>query len=207
VNPTDPDYPRRLKEEKLAKAREAMARRRREMPEHIKQLKMESAERIKERDPEAYSARRSAIQKASIERQRERDPEAYAQRIRDYSTAFRRRHPDKAKEDNRRYKAEDPERYLMMRRRSDWRKKGIRVPEDLGEFVAWYNTVWLPQRECQLCGDAFRPCPKADYETKCIDHCHASGTVRWICCRGCNLRLRFIDERRKLLHNELLGGF
>lgn len=59
------------------------------------------------------------------------------------------------------------------------------TPEDVERML---------QEQNGLCGICRKEMPKP-----CIDHCHKSGVVRGLLCKGCNLRLGVIDNEEYVL--------
>jgi len=55
-----------------------------------------------------------------------------------------------------------------------------------------YNTMYNKQQGlCSICGDK--------HDVLCVDHCHSTGKVRGLLCRGCNLMIGNSQERSEVL--------
>ena len=101
--------------------------------------------------------------------------------------------------------AKDPEKYIDYSRQYRKTPKGIRI----NKLSRWKRTmgIIIPDEDalyerfesavnCELCGKEFT-CPK----NKCLDHHHASGYARNVCCTKCNNKLGGVDHRQ---HSVLL---
>lgn len=55
-----------------------------------------------------------------------------------------------------------------------------------------YHEIWKAKTHCDFCNKKF-----GGHERKCVEHQHASGHIRGICCHTCNMNLSKIDRQRK----------
>jgi hypothetical protein len=111
-------------------------------------------------------------------RRRERyaqDPD-YRAKQRAYCRAYYRAHKQEINERNRAYyHAHKQDIKSILRRGQLKRLYGI-SPADYDALLAKQDGV------CAICG-------KPSEETLCVDHCHATGTIRGLLCRKCNIAL------------------
>jgi hypothetical protein len=111
-------------------------------------------------------------------RRRERyaqDPD-YRAKQRAYCRAYYRAHKQEINERNRAYyHAHKQDIKPILRRGQLKRLYGI-SPADYDALLAKQDGV------CAICG-------KPSEETLCVDHCHATGTIRGLLCRKCNIAL------------------
>jgi hypothetical protein len=99
---------------------------------------------------------------------------------------------------------------------SERRQRDKHYKNRYGITVAEYEGIFERQGGvCAICGDP----PTSDYNVLCVDHCHATGQVRKLLCRMCNVGLgKFRDnatflraaaeylERFEASLNNLIGG-
>jgi hypothetical protein len=85
----------------------------------------------------------------------------------------------------------------MLSRFRGWLAQGIKVP-GLDVFQEWYHQVYLKQTECEAC---LMP---ISGRWRVVDHHHATGCVRLICCHLCNAKLAVTDKQRTRIHDELM---
>lgn len=83
---------------------------------------------------------------------------------------------DKVWEENRRREGLDPE---ILRHRL-FRKEGSEEAKIFLERV--FGT-------CEICGKSEKPIEGIKAAKLCVDHCHTTGKIRGILCRGCNTAL------------------
>lgn len=62
---------------------------------------------------------------------------------------------------------------------SSWKYLGIK-DEDLSLVYDYFIT----QTHCWICGVKYRKSKE-----RCLDHCHETGEIRYICCSNCNLNV------------------
>lgn len=63
-----------------------------------------------------------------------------------------------------------------------WKTRGC-VDDDFKAL----NEYFINCEECMVCYKKFNDINKLD--VKCLDHCHETGEVRYICCWECNIRI------------------
>ena len=68
----------------------------------------------------------------------------------------------------------------------------IRAPNDDEEFKQHIYKCYEEQETCELCYVKLEGKGK---EKKCLDHQHASGYPRFICCAHCNIQLAKVDRQ------------
>lgn len=83
----------------------------------------------------------------------------------------------------RKWRKENPERYLTSNRERNWKVQGIDV--DVARLL------WSSKSECQICG-------RKDKRLT-IDHSHKTGVVRGILCIHCNHVLGLYKDDPELL--------
>jgi hypothetical protein len=117
----------------------------------------------------------------------------FRERTRAYNRAYHAAHKDEINALRRLRWANNPERkeqhrrYRRKTRRKDTLKYYYGIsPDD-------YDRLFAQQRgACAICRE--RPA-----KTLCIDHCHATGKVRGLLCRRCNLGLGHLDDSPTLV--------
>jgi len=131
------------------------------------------------------------------ERRRKRYAEDadYRAKTRAYHNAWHAANKDRVNAELRRKRAEDHEfnrkqrDYYAKSRGKAWLKYyyGISVEE--------YDALLARQKgKCAICRE--KPSPG---ETLCVDHCHVTGKIRGLLCRGCNCGLgNFRDDPRRM---------
>ena len=67
---------------------------------------------------------------------------------------------------------------------SHWRSYGVREPEE--GWVEFYDNTFCNATNCALCNVEFGENGNSS-NGKCLDHHHASGYIRNIICRKCNI--------------------
>lgn len=105
--------------------------------------------------------------------------------------AYRVKHPEKLKafEQKRR---QNPERKEFDRQRSYKRKYGISQDE--------YNAMRAAQGpQCYLCGLDEDTSKASRWGVLCLDHCHATGTIRKFLCARCNKGLGCFGDDAALI--------
>jgi len=86
------------------------------------------------------------------------------------------------------------QRYTMNNWIQRKKKRGVKFhldPKDLYK-------IWNEKKNCDFCNKIFE-----EDEKKCLEHHHASGTIRGICCHKCNMKLGTIDKNLKNVLLEL----
>jgi len=112
-----------------------------------------------------------------------------------YNNAWHAAHKERVNADLRRKRAEDPDfnkkqrAYYAKSRGKAWLKYYY------GITVADYEALLAKQNgKCAICRE--KP-PRG--ETLCVDHCHVTGRIRGLLCRGCNCGLgNYRDDPRRL---------
>ena len=89
---------------------------------------------------------------------------------------------------NAKWKAENPEAYRRAQKSQNLKRMGI------GMTIEIYEAMLAEQGgRCLICKD--QPDPMA----LAVDHCHETGRVRGLLCRGCNVGLgHFTDDPERL---------
>jgi len=152
--------------------------------------------------PRGRSRARSILQRRSgrvgvssyAERRKKRYAEDadYRERTRAYNHAWYVANRERVKADRRRKRAEDPDcnrkqrDYYARSQGRTWLKYyyGISVEE--------YDALLARQNgKCAICRE------KPEGQTLCVDHCHATGKIRGLLCRSCNVGLgNYRDDPR-----------
>jgi hypothetical protein len=109
---------------------------------------------------------------------------------------FRARNNAAARECLRKQREQDPE--ASRQRSRDWRatqpKEKLRAIERRSRYGitdAQYSAMLLTQNgACEICLKAF-------VETPHVDHCHATGVVRGLLCRVCNLNAGVLEKMER----------
>jgi hypothetical protein len=78
----------------------------------------------------------------------------------------------------KKYYLKNKNNYIIPR----WRQRGVR-DSDFKSVLKFY----LECDECMICKDKFDK--DIQKKVKCLDHCHKTGEVRYVCCWECNLFL------------------
>lgn len=100
------------------------------------------------------------------------------------------------KKDNERHKKikEDPDSYKKYLRSAFARK----IKSCYGLTVDQYTKLTDKYKVCQICGEEF-----SDKVTPHIDHNHATGKVRSLLCRKCNLLLGYAKDSTQILKSAI----
>ncbi len=77
----------------------------------------------------------------------------------------------------RKWREENPERYLKSNRENAWKILGI----DIEKANSLRDTI----KQCQICEGTFK---------LSVDHCHSSNKIRGIICNQCNLALGMFKD-------------
>ena len=139
---------------------------------------------------------------------------------------YREQHRYKMKQYNKEYREEDKEKISKQRKEyrdtnreiiserkknhylkhyknnrvKGWKKQGIIC----NDFDKVYN-LYTNSTNCYLCNISFEN--SFGNSKKCLDHDHLSGYPRFVCCGGCNGKLKTIDNQRKDVLLELHRHF
>jgi hypothetical protein len=120
------------------------------------------------------------------------DPE-FRERTRAYNRAYHAAHKDEINALRRRKWVEDPRRKEQHRRYRRKTRRKDTLKYYYGISPNDYDRLFARQRgSCAICRE--RPA-----KTLCIDHCHATGKVRGLLCRRCNLGLGHLDDSPSLV--------
>tara|TARA_R110000772_G_C13080327_1_gene417389 strand:+ start:97 stop:624 length:528 start_codon:yes stop_codon:yes gene_type:complete len=115
--------------------------------------------------------------------------------------ANREKYNKMSKERVQKLKEEDPEGYDKKRKKtqrmSKWKKWGIDVNDEL------YNR-YLNCDNCEICNMNIESTSLRTKYSKVLDHNHATGEVRYICCHGCNMRMGEIDKKFKRVMDDII---
>jgi hypothetical protein len=137
---------------------------------------------FRERTLAANRAWRAAHKDRLNARQRQRwatDPQYRAKQLAAHRSSIERR---------RRKAATDPvyrTRFTALNR-ARHRRRGLKARYRIS--CEEYEALWTQQ------GGACAICMKSSDETRCVDHCHATGKVPGLLCRHCNLGLGFYGD-------------
>lgn len=73
---------------------------------------------------------------------------------------------------------------------------GAQIKREYGITPKQYYELFDKQHgKCGICGNNFTDSKTKDLDTKlCVDHCHATGKVRGLLCRKCNLALQVVEN-------------
>jgi hypothetical protein len=103
---------------------------------------------------------------------------------REASGRYYHNHPEKVKEQNRRYEAEHKERMIELRRLGQLRRKYGITSEEFNSLASKQNGA------CAVCKTSFRVTKPN------VDHDHVTGRVRGLLCDGCNWAVGAFESRR-----------
>ena len=73
---------------------------------------------------------------------------------------------------------------------SDWKRYGIKLPEDYPDWDIFYEEEYMKTTKCEECGVVLTEGRTITSTTKCLDHCHITGEFRNILCHACNSKRR-----------------
>jgi len=96
------------------------------------------------------------------------------------------------------WRERNPDKYRAALRRSAFKRKYGITPEDYDRMVAERGN------HCDICG-----CPPDPEATRAedrrlhVDHDHATGRIRGLLCRGCNLRLGWYEKHAESIDRYL----
>jgi len=107
-------------------------------------------------------------------------------RNKDYQKEFYAKNKDRDKEYKKKYAINN----WIVRRK----KRGIIFTD---EPIVWYNK-YINATNCDFCNKEYKK-----NEKKCLEHHHASGTIRGICCHTCNMNIGVIDKNKLSVFMEL----
>lgn len=103
----------------------------------------------------------------------------------EYARQWRKDNPEAAAEHARKSRIKNKEK---MRNKQLLKSFGITIEQ--------YNAMLLNQKgRCALCGNG----PEYDDKSFAVDHCHKTGKVRAILCRGCNVGIGNLRDDPELL--------
>ena len=90
--------------------------------------------------------------------------------------------------------------YELKHKKHNWTYTSkIREPPE--GWIAFFYGRYNHTNHCELCGIRFSD---RHHKKKCVDHDHASGYMRSICCMMCNTSdMRNYDFKRKCVNDEL----
>lgn len=143
-------------------------------------------------------AKRAAYEKARRKKKREwdqykraTDPQ-YLEMQRQASRDWRAANPEKARELQRLYLLNNPEKRRQSEERSRLKRKYGLSPEQLAELIR------SQRGRCLICNTPFNE--QIRKLQSCVDHDHRpGGKVRGILCRSCNVGLGHASDNPKLL--------
>jgi len=115
---------------------------------------------------------------------------AHKQELNERSRAYYRAHKQEMKERSRAYYQAHKQDLKPILRRGQLKRLYGLSPADYDALLAKQDGV------CAICG-------KPPEETLCVDHCHATGTIRGLLCRKCNIALGCNDDDRATIMTSL----
>lgn len=113
--------------------------------------------------------------------------------------ANRKRNPEK-------YKQHDRKKFQKMMKQNPDQKLNQMLKDRYGITLKRYNEILNDQNGvCVICKRTALESLSARDQAKrlFVDHCHLTGTVRGLLCRGCNLGLGFFNESLYCFHNAI----
>ena len=147
----------------------------------------EAQARYRARNPEKVKAANLADREKNRERERKRAAQWYRdnpERAKEMRAASYQRNKAKRDAAAKQWKADNPERARYIARKSKLAKYGI-TPEDYDRMLEEQGGG------CAICGKT----PEEEGKNLGVDHCHSTGIVRGLLCRGCNQGLGHYRDR------------
>lgn len=140
----------------------------------------------RKKDPELAEARR--LRKQTARKERIAKDSEYYQRV--YARAKETRGSEHINETARNWRREHPDKVREFNRRRQVRMRGLTGIE------AFWSLFHEQGGRCAICTVAFVIKGDGPYaRTSChIDHCHTSGKVRALLCNNCNRNMSAIDD-------------
>lgn len=131
------------------------------------------------------------------ERYKNKDPEAYKKRKHEYYV----KHKERMLRQSKQWAKDNPEQARAIQKKS--RKKRQARTRDYvlrtkyGITLKEYNNLVDKQGgHCPLCGNVLA-------DNYAVDHCHDTGRVRGVLCRGCNTGVGLLRHDVKVLRNAI----
>ena len=148
---------------------------------------------------EEYRARQRINEAA----RREADPEAFKAAQAAKMRAWRRRNPERAKEQSDAYRRANPEK-ISARKRRQYRRHAHAI--SIRTRCKRYGLT--PEQYAGMLRDCDGRCPQCRVvfsrltnERANVDHCHRTGRIRGILCGRCNLLIGLAGDSPKLLRS------
>lgn len=155
--------------------------------EEIKQYQKEYRENNKEK------------QKEYREENREKNKEYcenYYQHNKDKYKQYVKNNPESKKKSDKKYG--QSEKGIKVKRISKWRQRDIKTIDWDFVYDKYINTKY-----CEVCDIELTDGKPNTHSTRNLDHQHASGEIRNIVCRRCNIQRKSIDLKHMYVLQEL----
>ena len=89
----------------------------------------------------------------------------------------------------------------MKPRWKSWEVQGIKVPLNSEDFKKQVWEEYQKQEICLCCCKYFTE--KKGKLSKCLDHHHATGYPRMVCCMSCNIKIGKVEDKKMRLLLEI----